>query len=503
MRCFNKYLSICIIIFFLSVPFLFIGQITSTHGSSSDWADISQVLKGGYATTLLIAPDEPNSLYVGITGKGIYKTSDNGQSWMLFNKGLDSENSKQIRVLKFDPTNQNIMYLGTKAGLTTKDNHWVVSDALYKSNDRGITWSLCNKGIIPNSKYFASPPDVLDIEVNYKNNSIVYIATQQGVYKSIDRGANWKWSSSGIESVSVRSIAIDPINPLILYATSYEGIYISENEGISWKLLGLQGQSLQIVTVNPQNTKNIYVGGSDGVFKSTDGGKIWVNTGLISKYDIVPSVCDIEIPKGRPSTLYVASNIGIFKSDNYGNSWIELDTKKIILFWSSNDLVLSSKYTIYSGGNGFKDKSGGLVWMWQDEYSTGGKIEIIMKIGTKIISVNNQSQEIDVPPVIVEGRTLLPIRYVVEPLGGSITWDAGEKKVTINFKSTVLELWIGNNHGKVNGVSKPIDLANLNVVPMLVEGRTMLPVRFVAENIGCEVLWDGVTKIVTIIYLTP
>ena len=123
-----------------------------------------------------------------------------------------------------------------------------------------------------------------------------------------------------------------------------------------------------------------------------------------------------------------------------------------------------------------------------------------LQIGSKIIYVNDSPQEIDVPPQIVEGRTLLPIRWVAEPLGAIVLWDATEKKVTITLKDTIIELWIGKNIARVKGVDTPIDPNNPKVVPMIIQGRTMLPVRFVAENLGCKVDWDPNTKTVTITY---
>ncbi|MGB9749849.1 MAG: copper amine oxidase N-terminal domain-containing protein, partial [Caldisericia bacterium] len=89
---------------------------------------------------------------------------------------------------------------------------------------------------------------------------------------------------------------------------------------------------------------------------------------------------------------------------------------------------------------------------------------------------------------------------IVEPLGGEITWDPTEKKVTILFNNKLIELWIGKNIAKVNGIITSIDLSNPKVVPMIIQGRTMLPIRFVAENLGCKVEWDANTKVITIIY---
>jgi len=128
------------------------------------------------------------------------------------------------------------------------------------------------------------------------------------------------------------------------------------------------------------------------------------------------------------------------------------------------------------------------------------KIVLKLQIGNKTMWVNDNEIEIDVPPQIVEGRTLLPIRWAAEPLGAEVGWDGDEKKVTVTLKDTTIELWIGKSIAKVNGVNTPIDPDNPKVVPMIINGRTMLPVRFVAENLGCQVDWDQDTKTVTITY---
>ena len=135
-----------------------------------------------------------------------------------------------------------------------------------------------------------------------------------------------------------------------------------------------------------------------------------------------------------------------------------------------------------------------------DKNLNQNKIVIILRINNKYIYVNGSLKEIDVPPQIIEGRTYLPIKYIVEPLGGQIAWDSTEKKVTIVFKDILIELWIGKNIAKVNSINKLIDPDNPKVIPLIINGRTMLPVRFVAENLGCKVDWDPTTKTITITY---
>ena len=136
------------------------------------------------------------------------------------------------------------------------------------------------------------------------------------------------------------------------------------------------------------------------------------------------------------------------------------------------------------------------------------QIVITLQPDNPYMTVNGVSQEIDqgrgTKPVIIAkwGRTVVPIRAIVEALGGTIEWDGIERKVTINFNDTVIELWIDNPRAKVNGETKWIDENNHDVKPIIVNDRTMLPLRFVVEHLGCTVDWDAATKTITITY-TP
>ena len=144
--------------------------------------------------------------------------------------------------------------------------------------------------------------------------------------------------------------------------------------------------------------------------------------------------------------------------------------------------------------------------------TTPPKIEqIIMRlyIDNPNMYINEVKQEIDpgrgTKPVIIPewARTVVPIRAIVEGLGGTIVWDGTARKVTINFKSTIIELWIDNPQAKVNGTGEWIDNDNHNVKPIIINDRTMLPIRFVAENLGCLVEWEEVRREIKITYPKP
>lgn len=100
-----------------------------------------------------------------------------------------------------------------------------------------------------------------------------------------------------------------------------------------------------------------------------------------------------------------------------------------------------------------------------------------------------------------EYGTFLPIRYVADAIGAETQWFEKEQKIQILLKNIMIELWIGKNIAKVNGVEKLIDPSNPEVKPVILpRGRTMLPVRFVVENLGCKVDWDPSTQEVKITY---
>lgn len=113
-------------------------------------------------------------------------------------------------------------------------------------------------------------------------------------------------------------------------------------------------------------------------------------------------------------------------------------------------------------------------------------------------TVNGNLVEMDVSPAVFEGRTLMPIRYVAEPLGAEVGWDQETRTASVSLGDIYIELKIGESTAVVNGKSVPIDPDNPNIKPVIISSRTMLPTRFVSENLGCVVEWDQETKKVTI-----
>ena len=123
---------------------------------------------------------------------------------------------------------------------------------------------------------------------------------------------------------------------------------------------------------------------------------------------------------------------------------------------------------------------------------------MILTIGSKTMVVDGTEVAVDAPAALVEDRTLVPLRALVEHLGGTISWNAKTRQVTVKARGTTIILTIGKSTALVNGKSLAIDPKNSKVVPLISSGRTMLPLRFVAENLGLQVGWNAKAKAVTL-----
>lgn len=115
--------------------------------------------------------------------------------------------------------------------------------------------------------------------------------------------------------------------------------------------------------------------------------------------------------------------------------------------------------------------------------------------GAESIKLNIDNNEIasDVAPQIIDGRTLVPVRAIFEGIGASVEWDSETKTIKGAKDGVEVVMSIDSNIAKVNSASVTMDCE-----PVIIEGRTYAPARYVAEAFGCKVSWDNNSKTVNI-----
>ncbi len=112
--------------------------------------------------------------------------------------------------------------------------------------------------------------------------------------------------------------------------------------------------------------------------------------------------------------------------------------------------------------------------------------------GIKVF-INENPVEFDVPPQIINDRTMVPLRAIFEAMGAEVEWNEEIQTVSAVKDDIIVAAAIGNNIMYVNDEEKIMD-----VTPVIIDDRTLVPARFVAEAFGCDVEWDGNNNVVEI-----
>ncbi len=109
------------------------------------------------------------------------------------------------------------------------------------------------------------------------------------------------------------------------------------------------------------------------------------------------------------------------------------------------------------------------------------------------IMIDNVQLQLQVKPIVVEGRTLVPLRAIFEALGADLQWNGADQSITATRGDVKIWLQIGSNKAIKNGMQVLLDVS-----PMIVSGRTLVPLRFVSESLGAGVYWEEATRSVNI-----
>ena len=185
--------------------------------------------------------------------------------------------------------------------------------------------------------------------------------------KSADRAQTWSGASNGLTASAVNGLAIAPTNPNTLYAATNYGIFKSNDGGANWRATGTQVFANTVV-VDPTTPTTVYVGGSFSVLKSVNGGDSFETVFFDSAFGF-PNILSLLIDPTDPNTLYVGTSRGAFKSANGGANWAPIINGMAQALGSAprvNRLVFdpSNPMTLYAATSNtlFKTTNGGALW---------------------------------------------------------------------------------------------------------------------------------------------
>lgn len=262
--------------------------------SGLKFRNIGPALMSGRISDVAIHPEDKNTWYVCAGSGGVWKTKNAGITWTPI---FDGQKVYSIGCVTIDPNNPHTVWVGT--GENVGGRHVGFGDGVYRSDDDGQSWK--NMGL-------KESQHISKIVVHPDNSNIIWVAAQgplwskggeRGLYKTSDGGLTWNRYLGDNEWTGVTDIVVDPRNPDVLYAATWQR----------------------------HRTVAAYMGGGpgSGIHKSIDGGLTWekLKKGLPGS-DM--GKIGIAISPQKPDIIYAAIELdrrtgGVYKSENRGASW--------------------------------------------------------------------------------------------------------------------------------------------------------------------------------------
>jgi len=219
---FKKYFSIillliCTLTFFPSLYGKNMDRFDEELLRFFSYRSIGPARQGGRVVDIAVPESQAYTFYVATASGGLWKTTNNGTT---FKPIFDGQSVISIGDVAVAPSDPNIVWVGTGEANNSRSAYW--GDGVYKSTDAGKTWK--NMGL-------KESHHIGRIVIHPENPDIVYVAAlghlysfneERGLFKTADGGKTWKKILYLSEKAGVVDVAMDPSNPSILYAASYE-----------------------------------------------------------------------------------------------------------------------------------------------------------------------------------------------------------------------------------------------------------------------------------------
>lgn len=258
-----------------------------------------------------------------------------------------------------------------------------------------------------------------------------------------------------VDAVTGKPLASMGVKPILSYGYTGEGYYVSTSSEI--KLLSLGTITSFEAKVPPQDV----VQWNGSVYYSY--GEYLVGP-LVYKF---PDAITELVPSENGVLVVTASSLYLVSSDvkDLGQVFPNYPAGKVL------DVATEGDRVFLLTGDGI--------------YTLLPQVHVVLHVGKNTYTINGVEKTMDVSATIINSRTMVPIRVISEAFGYSVQWDDSQKKVTITGLGHSIELFNGKPTAFVDGAPMEIDAP-----PTIVQGTMLVPVRFIVESMGLNVLWD-------------
>jgi photosystem II stability/assembly factor-like uncharacterized protein len=254
------------------------------------------------------------------------------------------------------PTNPRILYVST-------------NESVYKTRDGGDTWARMATDL---SSY-----RILSLAIDPLHPATVYAGTMMdAVYKSPDGGQHWMPHNVGLkEHISVvNQFIFHPQDTERIYAATTVGVFYSDDGGRTWteRMHGMKEVHIVIaLAMDPQRADTLYAGTTGGVYRTFDGGAVWrkINRGLIPDdlldASLALGINVLAVDPTRGATVYAGTTKGLYKSNDAGEHWERIGADALADQYISSFMIdPRDSNRLYAGGRAGIERSldGGTTW---------------------------------------------------------------------------------------------------------------------------------------------
>lgn len=319
----------------------------------------------GIVRTLAFDPGNPEIVHAG--GGGVSRSTDGGLSWRP-GEGIGAQ--QFINALAIDPANPRRIWAGGPDGVflsTDGGAHWrrrasglgdrSVSDlALSPVAGRGrpVVWAATSRGVfrsldggvtwLPVGLQVAQGRPVVALEAHPSRPGLLWAATGwpqllgAGIYRTVDAGGTWRFSSRGFYAIPVAALAFDPVAPGVLWTGSAGfGVHRGTAGGAGWTWTQRNGIPRQEapgvvddLAIDPRAPETLWAAGVYGIHVTEDAGALWEDhsEGLfVPGYDQVTAPTHvIRLAPSDPAIAYTGTAVGLYKTVDAGAHWTRLDS---------------------------------------------------------------------------------------------------------------------------------------------------------------------------------
>ncbi len=322
---------------------------------------------GGLIPAIAVTRD--NVILAGSDGGGIFRSLDDGDSWIF--SGLANSSIQSIAVdtnnliyagfsdgvfrfdngLNWTPVNNGLINTDVQCLVVSTNNHIFAGTwggGIFRSEDQGANWVQINSNL--------TNTIILSLVINM--NGHIFAGTEGGgVFRSEDNGDNWVDINSGLTNLQILSLTVKHQNGFI-FAGTYDGVFRSIDNGNNWTQVNNGITSSDILALIVNQAGDIIAGTYDGVYRSNDDGDNWneINTGLTSY-----QVKSFAIKDG--SSIFAGTFDGVFRSTDYGENWSKINNNlKASIISSLTTNKYGEIFTGTEGGGVFRSFDMGLSW---------------------------------------------------------------------------------------------------------------------------------------------